>query len=591
MTTVAIIQARMGSSRLPRKVLMPLVGKPVLWHVIHRAGKCRLVDEICIATSTSSQDDPLVEFAQEQGVTVVRGSEDNVLQRYVLAAKLTCADVVIRITGDAPLIDPEMIDLLVAALLSQGADRAVGSAPVRHIHEGFDPITAQALFRLQEIAGDDPVAREHVSSYYNQHPELITTARVPIDPAYHFKQGVRTSVDTPSDLRFLEEIYSLLGAEPGEADLRDVVALLQARPELLEIHGSVVQKKATAKTRKVLVRCDGDRQLGLGHVSRTLAVSRVLRDAHGYGVVFAVFKGQEAMRLVEEQGFPVVRAAPEETEPGFLQRLFGEDRFDACILDTRLGPMREQLEELARERCLLAVIDDASDRRLVCDLAFYPPVKGARALGWEGSRCRVKVGWDWVVLGKQFANPPSRDHRHAALPRVLVTMGGSDPAGMTLLAARALALIDRELHATFVLGSAYDDEDALRSFLSTASFEYELKRDVKEMARLMSEHDLALASFGVTAYELAACGVPSLLLGLTQDHVASAELFEDEGIAVQMGLAQSLEPRVLANALLRLLEDPSRRREMSRKGQALLDGKGAERIAQAIHDELEAHER
>ena len=96
----AIIQARMGSTRLPGKVLMPLSGKPVLWHIIHRLRKCRMVDVVAIATSDQPCDDPLVEFARNEGVELVRGPEDNVLQRYALAAEKLAPDYIVRVTGE-----------------------------------------------------------------------------------------------------------------------------------------------------------------------------------------------------------------------------------------------------------------------------------------------------------------------------------------------------------------------------------------------------------------------------------------------------------------------------------------------------------
>ena len=113
----AIIQARMGSSRLPGKVLMPLVGKPVLWHIIHRLRKSRTVDVIAIATSDRPDDDALVEFANREDIPLIRGPVDNVLLRYAKAAEELDPDVIVRVTGDAPLIDPATVDKLVEKLI------------------------------------------------------------------------------------------------------------------------------------------------------------------------------------------------------------------------------------------------------------------------------------------------------------------------------------------------------------------------------------------------------------------------------------------------------------------------------------------
>src|SRR5206468_1454321 len=107
---VAVVQARMGSSRLPGKVLEPVAGKPMLWHILHRLGQCGSVDQVAVATSTDQRDDAIEKFCAGEGVICVRGPLQNVLERYRLAAVRTGAQTLLRVTGDAPLIDPGIID-------------------------------------------------------------------------------------------------------------------------------------------------------------------------------------------------------------------------------------------------------------------------------------------------------------------------------------------------------------------------------------------------------------------------------------------------------------------------------------------------
>src|SRR5215813_2608178 len=104
---VAIVQARMGSTRLPGKVMKLIAGKPLLWHVVHRLKRCRTLDAIAIATSTNPRDDAIESFGREEGIEVIRGSEDNVLERFALAAKETNADIIVRVSSDAPFIDAQ----------------------------------------------------------------------------------------------------------------------------------------------------------------------------------------------------------------------------------------------------------------------------------------------------------------------------------------------------------------------------------------------------------------------------------------------------------------------------------------------------
>src|ERR1700744_243100 len=119
---VAVIQARMGSTRLPGKVLRPVAGKPLLWHIVHRLRQCARIEDIAIATSTNPRDDAIVEWGGLEGVTVIRGPEDDVLARYARAAESLDADIIVRVSSDAPFIDAGFVDHLIAALIEQDGD-------------------------------------------------------------------------------------------------------------------------------------------------------------------------------------------------------------------------------------------------------------------------------------------------------------------------------------------------------------------------------------------------------------------------------------------------------------------------------------
>src|ERR1700733_9354326 len=135
---VAVIQARMSSSRLPGKVLMPIAGKPLLWHIVHRLKKCRTVDAIAVATSTDPSDDALAKFCADEGIICVRGSLHNVLDRYRLAAEQTGAKTLLRVTGDSPLIDPGFVDYLVHAIGAGDFDFVQLEPGALCAHEGVD---------------------------------------------------------------------------------------------------------------------------------------------------------------------------------------------------------------------------------------------------------------------------------------------------------------------------------------------------------------------------------------------------------------------------------------------------------------------
>lgn len=335
MNVVAIIQSRMTSSRLPGKVLAPLAGKPVLWHVVHRLRKCETVDTIVIATSRNTEDDPLEALGRDLGVVVVRGSETNVLERFVLAARQTSADVVVRICGDSPLLDPAMIDGLVRALVASDADCARCDTNVPCIHEGFSVITAAVLYRIAEVAGDDPVAREHVTGYFQVDPAFARYTKAPVADEHKIK--ARMSVDTPADLRFLETVYQRLGAEPGEADTTDVVRLLRSEPELLAINSHVRRKLTEVGEAVVVIRYGG---AAFGAPERIVTLADRLREAHSCRVHVAMDRDDPEVASIRGHGLRV--EIPEGADdPMWLSALLERLRPRALVLAVGCSPPDE----------------------------------------------------------------------------------------------------------------------------------------------------------------------------------------------------------------------------------------------------------
>lgn len=227
MRVVGIIQARMGSTRFPGKMLARLAGRPLLWHIITRMRMAVSIDELVLATTDVAGDDILAMFAKGLGLAVVRGPEDNVLERFVIAAEARHADVIVRINGDAPLVDPSLTDKLVTALINQDADYTSGPPGVPCFHDGIDPMSRRILERMHREVGSDPMAREHVTGYLKQNPEFGTRAYIEIEHALRH-QSPRLSVDVPADLAFFEELYRRFDARPGHLDLRAVAAAFAA---------------------------------------------------------------------------------------------------------------------------------------------------------------------------------------------------------------------------------------------------------------------------------------------------------------------------------------------------------------------------
>jgi spore coat polysaccharide biosynthesis protein SpsF len=235
---VAIIQARMGSTRLPGKVLKDLEGGTVLTRVVQRVRRARLIDEVLIATTNQAADDAIVEECERYSVAVFRGDEDNVLDRYYRAALGCNAGIVVRITSDCPLIDSEITDKTIAAFLDARPDYA-SNALIRTYPRGLDTevMTVEALERAWRGARE-PCQRAHVTPYIYQNPDAFTVLPVTGDADY---SGHRWTLDTPEDLAFIRAIYARV-EDRYNFGWRDVLRILEREPELAEMNRMVPQK-------------------------------------------------------------------------------------------------------------------------------------------------------------------------------------------------------------------------------------------------------------------------------------------------------------------------------------------------------------
>jgi spore coat polysaccharide biosynthesis protein SpsF len=586
---VAVIQARMGSARLPGKVLKPIAGKPLLWHIVHRLKACHLLEEIAVATSVNPADEAIVEWCNAQGVTVIRGPENDVLARYARAAEKLDADIIVQVSSDAPFIDAGFVDHLIATLIEQDGDYVLLEDGAECAHDGVDPFSRRALDRLMMDAAHDAAARETVTGYFKLHPDFVKIVRAkpyaPLD-----KRSRRFTIDTPDDLAFVEAVHARLAAKAGEASLSDLLLLLEREPELNAINAHGRQKQIGMPDGYgggiALIRCDGGGKFGYGHVKRMVELARALRDREGIGAMFALNGSDDAAIPIRRAGFEVTMLQG----AGDLESLVDTSSPDILLLDGREGPSRAELEKLKRGARVTAVIDDGHERRLACDYAYYPPVPGALALDWSGSNALPRLGWEWALLGLNPAqkSQETRAPKNPGRPTVLVAMGGSDPHGLTLRMAKALAVLDSVFRIRFVIGTGMKDAATVARGLVALKKNYETVEGADDLSVEYASADVALCAFGVTAYELAACGIPALYLGLTEDHVASASAFADAGMGISLGLADKVADAEIARNVQWLLNKPAVRREMRGHGLALLDGQGAARIAADLSFALSA---
>jgi len=238
----AIIQARMGSTRLPEKVMKNLEGKIVLEHVIERVKQSKLIDEIIIATTTHERDTVIESEALRCGVKAFRGSEDDVLSRYYYAAQENKLDVVVRITSDCPLIDPEVLDEIIEYYIKNnynivsnaGSDLSNRTYPRGLDTEIFSVEVLENAFNNAE----EKYQREHVTPFIYENTDQIFYYKNNVDYSKY-----RWTLDTDEDFELISEIYKYLYNGEHDFYLSDIVKLFEKVPELYEINAHIDQKK------------------------------------------------------------------------------------------------------------------------------------------------------------------------------------------------------------------------------------------------------------------------------------------------------------------------------------------------------------
>lgn len=240
-----VIQARMGSTRMPGKIMKELAGKPMLWHIVERCRMSTRADRVIVATTENAEDNCVAEFCHKNNIFVSRGSAENVLERYYKSAKENKIKTVVRITGDCPLIDPFLIDKCVAEYVVPGVCDYVSNVEPgpRTFPRGLDVevFSYSALERAYRNA-NVPYEREHVTPYIweNKKNEFIIKPRIIASPQY--ARSYRLTVDYPEDFELLDKIYKEFYREGAIISVPEVLKYLDLHPKVVFINAHCEQK-------------------------------------------------------------------------------------------------------------------------------------------------------------------------------------------------------------------------------------------------------------------------------------------------------------------------------------------------------------
>jgi spore coat polysaccharide biosynthesis protein SpsF (cytidylyltransferase family)/spore coat polysaccharide biosynthesis predicted glycosyltransferase SpsG len=586
---LGIIGARLNSSRLPRKHLLDLAGRPVIARIFERLGHIPEFDRLVLATTADDYNSPLSAWAEAAGQAVFayNGDVNDLVGRVDAVVQAEQPDIVVYICGDSPLIEPATLSALIRELqMHPQADGVELAAPAagKYIHEGFS-VYRRALWQrivAESRSADD---KEHVGSVLKRLRPQLNIRQIEDDPVFASLEH-RISVDTPSDYRFMQEIYRRWYAgQPAESivSLAWVIAQLQQDPALAAINRNVRQKAIGEQSAPLLIVCQAGPGIGLGHLGRCLALARALQDRHFAGI-----------RLLIQ--------APEVEKSG-LQLL--PHTFIAPAADLIAACRAELLAKSCR-----AVIFDLSPERIPTDLADFLGElgeQGVRRIGIDSLRlfagpgdrldllclpgfyvapavlaaCHptpLRQGWPYYLI--EISRQSTR-HPDGTPPRVLILTGGSDTTG---LGAGLPSRLDQALPAGTQVDWVRGPYAAAPAIPENARLSWHLHTAPSSLAPLMEQADYALTIYGVSLFELLGKGVPSV--------VFSPYGGRDEGEIPALAAADvavvAPDEATAVSALAQLMGDREASRHLAEQGPRHVDGDGPARLARDIFALLEA---
>ncbi len=589
--TAIIVQARRGSSRLPGKILQRLNGKTVLEHVLERLHKVKNADMVVVATTTQPADDEVATLAQRCGATVFRGDEHDVLSRYLGAARAVDADVILRVTSDCPLIDPELCEAVIAARGNSDADYTSNNMP-RLFPHGLDceAFTRTAL----EMAARDatsPYDREHVTPWMRRAPELRRSNV--IGPGWPARLQ-RWTLDYPEDLDFFRKLFALF-PDGHIPTWQEALSIIGTSPELSLANAKHRVRSAMANdpaANIIVCRMVANARIGTGHAMRCLALLTRL-EALGWRCLWAASEETFAFlgSNIPPEGRITLGGHDMESDAAEISRAVG--KCDVLLIDDYDVDIAFARASRSFAGCIV-YFDDLANRKMDADI-IVNPTPGDWETRYEqinAHRAHLLVGPAAALLRQQFQ--PQRatkgratDHTSASSKdlRVLVAFGGVDPLNGTGLALEML----KDFHnvsVDVVLGSRAPYIEQVKQLAASLGPRVSVWTDVADMASMMMRADISIGAPGTSTWERACVGLPTILVGIAENQRENAAIVEQIGAGICAGFLTT-DDRARVGAKLKDLfaglgRDEAARKAMSEAAFSLCDGRGAQRIIAAL---------
>lgn len=597
---LAIVQARMGSSRLPGKMMRTLMHRPVIDHVIsrlmtglHPKGP---LNGIVLATSDSDLDDSLVDHIQKRWpqLTIVRDSENNVLGRFVAALKDETADTVVRVTGDCPLINVEVLSGMIASHQLTGADVTNYMPGFEYVDKGLEVVAASALHRVAQ----DPEATtndlEHVTALMYRQPDRYKVHYI-TSKDYLRRGDIRLTIDTEADLKFMEALFQDLNRKVEDLSLKEVIDHLDENPELISINASAGSKSTMHEKARLGFRCDGNSKIGLGHVVGSLRLAKAVAEELKIGVEFLVREDKSTVSLIQKAGFAVKVLPANYSKAKDIQTIVSKTNksdwagvvinFCKEAIDD-YGTIFQQIPDAGKKLIFMdnPIPSSCCIGDLVINALPHPDYNG-----YDSDRHPACFdGLDYFLLDEAFTRYSRKIRlmgRH--IDRILVSMGGADIDNASGLVVEGLALAGYHGWVDIVLGKANPHAELVQKQLRQLRLKGEINVGVSDLPERMWRADVGFSALGLTTYEMAFMGLPIVLVPGTRLNSTVAKHYADRyGGSIYLGLYSQIKPSDVAMCVTEILSDQTLRQKMSESNRIAVDGKGMQRVVSLIEKKI-----
>jgi len=572
---LALIIARLTSSRLPRKQLRKINGIPLIQHIIERLQKVQGIDQIILATGPHGENHDLADFIRPLGVeTYFDPDVDDVTGRIYRASQAFNAEIVVTISGDCPLVDVAFLTEGIGILANSSADYVfVNKEKYQCLHEGLGFHKLDTWKRLDELSTTWS-HREHAGSVIYETSHLFKGVEIIPEPEFR-RQDIRISVDTQADLDFINRLYSISTAPGTSLDLRDMLAIIENDPQILAINSHVHQKGLLEKSKNIWIVTYASSRLGMGHLTRMLALAREMKEAASTKITFIVNEDEICSTKIAASDFPMIMWKDAGSLQSLISAQLAEDRINGVIVDLKVEDLYGAFKFLCNLEVPLTVIDVWPEITSSNNLTIIPSF----ACSKQRNRENIYCGSEYILLNREILNiQTTLENRNS----ILVTAGGSGtiPQGLLYL----LSQLQSDIITKFVVGP-YTDADILKKSIRAAGLNnYEVFQNPENILELFAEARFAFSVFGITTSELMALGIPQCIYAVVNP--------SDMEIVNQLRGEQSLIESISGSdaqaieSIQNLLDNPMALQLMGSKAHQLVDGEGAIRVASLVSNHV-----